>query len=386
MGFLTVQTMKIPFLDLKNQSAELHGEIQAAMHQVLADCNFILGKPVADFESAFAAYCGCKYGIGVASGLDALKLILRAMEIGSGDEVITVSHTFIATALAISSVGATPVLVEVDPGTFTMDPQAFEAAITARTKAVMPVHLYGQTADMNPILEISRRRGLKVIEDACQSHGARYNGLRAGSLGDAAAFSFYPGKNLGAYGDGGAVTTSDPVLADRIRTLRNYGSAKKYFHDELGENSRLDTLQAAVLGVKLKYLDAGNTARRAAAALYTEQLQGIGDIVTPSVRQGSEHVFHLYVIQTGRRDELQRHLLEQGVECLIHYPVPVHLQKAYASRHWIPGDCPLTEQLAGRILSLPIFPGITEEQQQYVTAAIKSFFDVHAPSRRAPQI
>lgn len=366
--------MRIPFLDLKNQSAELRSEIRSAMDQVLFDCNFILGKPVADFEAAFAAYCECKQGIGVASGLDALKLILRAMEIGPGDEVITVSHTFIATALAVSAVGATPVLIEVDPATYTMNPKRLEAVITPRTKAVMPVHLYGQTADMDSVLEISRRRGLKVIEDACQSHGARCNGLRAGSLGDAAAFSFYPGKNLGAYGDGGAVTTSDPVLADRIRTLRNYGSAKKYFHDELGENSRLDTLQAAVLGVKLKYLDAGNAARRAAAARYTEQLAGVGDIVTPPIRAGSEPVFHLYVIQTGRRDDLQRHLLEQGVESLIHYPVPVHLQKAYASKHWKPGDFPLTEQLAGRILSLPIFPGVTGEQIQHVCDTIKAFY------------
>jgi dTDP-4-amino-4,6-dideoxygalactose transaminase len=366
--------MHIPFLDLKNQSDELRHEIQSAMDRVLADCNFILGKPVADFEAAFATYCDCQYGIGVASGFDALKLILRAMEIGPGDEVITVSHTFIATALAISSVGAIPVLVEVDPATCTMNPQAFEAAITPQTKAVMPVHLYGQTADMDSILEIARRRGLKVIEDACQSHGARCNGRRAGSIGDAAAFSFYPGKNLGAYGDGGAVTTSDPVLADRIRTLRNYGSAKKYFHDELGENSRLDTLQAAVLGVKLKVLDEGNAARRAAAALYTVALQGVGDIVTPSVRQGSEHVFHLYVIQTGRRDDLQRYLLEREVECLIHYPVPVHLQKAYASSPWKRGDFPLTEKLAGKILSLPISPGITTGQIEYVCDSIKAFY------------
>ncbi|MFA7368677.1 MAG: DegT/DnrJ/EryC1/StrS family aminotransferase [Kiritimatiellales bacterium] len=366
--------MNIPFLDLKNQSAELRNEIRSAMDRVLADCNFILGKPVADFEADFAAYCECKYGIGVASGLDALKLILRAMEIGAGDEVITVSHTFIATALAVSSVGATPVLVEVDPATYTMDTKMLESAITARTKAVMPVHLYGQTADMDPILEIARRRGLRVIEDACQSHGARCNERRAGSLGDAAAFSFYPGKNLGAYGDGGAVTTSDPVLADRIRTLRNYGSAKKYYHDELGENSRLDTLQAAVLAVKLNGLDHGNAARRAAAALYTEQLQGIGDIITPAVRHGSEHVFHLYVIQTGRRDALQKYLMGKGVECLIHYPVPVHLQRAYASKGWKTGDFPLTEKLAGTILSLPVFPGITEEQQQYVTDSIRRFF------------
>ncbi len=366
--------MHIPFLDLKNQPPELRNDIRSAVDQVLADCNFILGKPVADFESAFAAYCDCKYGIGVASGLDALKLILRAMEIGPGDEVITVSHTFIATALAISSVGAAPVLVEVDPATFTMNPQAFEAAITVRTKAVMPVHLYGQTVAMEPILAIARRHGLKVIEDACQAHGACCNGRKAGSAGDAAAFSFYPGKNLGAYGDGGAVTTSDTVLADRIRTLRNYGSAKKYYHDELGENSRLDTLQAAVLGVKLNGLDQGNAARRAAAALYTEQLRGAGDIITPAVRPGSEHVFHLYVVQTGRRDALQKYLLEQGVECLIHYPVPVHLQKAYASKGWKAGAFPLTEQLAGRILSLPIFPGITGEQIEYVCNAIRAFY------------
>lgn len=366
--------MHIPFLDLKNQSAELRGEIQSAMNQVLVDCNFILGKPVADFEDAFAAYCECNCGIGVASGLDALKLILRAMDIGPGDEVITVSHTFIATALAISSVGATPVLVEVDPATYTMDSAAFEAAITGRTKAVMPVHLYGQTADMGPILEIARRHGLKVIEDACQSHGARYNGRRAGSLGDAAAFSFYPGKNLGAYGDGGAVTTSDAVLAERIRAMRNYGSIRKYYHDTLGENSRLDTLQAAVLCVKLKVLDEGNAARRAAAARYTEQLAGVvGDLITPAARKGSEHVFHLYVIQTSRRDDLQRYLLEQGVECLIHYPVPVHLQKAYASNHWKAEDFSLTEKLAGQILSLPIFPGITEEQVKYVCDSIKAF-------------
>lgn len=366
--------MHIPFLDLKNQSAELRNEIQFAMNQVLADCNFILGKPVADFEKAFAAYCDSKYSIGVASGLDALKLILRALEIGPGDEVITVSHTFIATALAASAVGATPVLVEVDPQTYTMDAAAFEAAITKRTKAVIPVHLYGQTADMTPILEIARRHGIKVIEDACQAHGARCGGRVAGSLGDAAAFSFYPGKNLGAYGDGGAVTTSDPVLAERIRTLRNYGSAKKYYHDELGENSRLDTVQAAVLGVKLKYLNAGNAARRAAAAIYTEQLKEAGDMITPQVRGNSEHVFHLYVIQTARRDELQRYLLEQGVECLIHYPVPVHLQKAYAAQGWKAGEFPLTEKLADRILSLPIFPGITEEQIEYVCGRISTFY------------
>jgi len=366
--------MKIPFLDLKLQTADCADEIQSAMDQVVTDCNFVLGRQVEEFETAFSAYCECEHAIGVASGFDALKLILRAMDIGPGDEVITTSHTFIATALAISSVGATPVLVEVDADTYTMDPRRIEAAITERTKAIMPVHLYGQTADMEPILGIARKHGLKVIEDACQAHGARDKGRRAGSIGDAAAFSFYPGKNLGAFGDGGVVTTSDAVLAKRIRTLRNYGSSVKYVHEELGENSRLDTLQAAVLSVKLKRLDAGNDARRVAAALYSEQLRGIGDLITPSIREDSEPVFHLYVIQTAQRDALQQFLLEKGVDCLIHYPVPVHLQKAYSSRGWKKGDFPLTEALAGRILSLPIFPGITEEQVEFVCDAIQSFY------------
>lgn len=366
--------MKIPFLDLKAQTAELRDDIRTAMEQVVADCNFILGAQVAAFEEHFAAFCECEHAVGLASGLDALKLILRAMDIGPGDEVITVSHTFIATALAVSSVGATPVLIEVNPDDYTMDPSALEAAITPRTKAVLPVHLYGQPADMDPIFAIARHHGLKVIEDACQAHGARYHGRRAGSLGDAAAFSFYPGKNLGAFGDGGAATTSDAGLAGRIRTLRNYGSAKKYFHDELGENSRLDTLQAAALDVKLRFLDDGNARRRAVAARYGEELAGVGDLALPRVREGAEHVFHLYVVQTGRRDELQRHLKEQGVECLIHYPVPVHLQKAYSSAGWQPGDFPVTEKLAGRILSLPMSPVMTAEQIEGVVRAVKLFY------------
>ena len=344
------------------------------MDQILTDCNFILGQPVSDFEAAFAGYCECDYALGVASGLDALKLILRAMGIGPGDEVITPAHTFIATALAISSVGADPVLVEVDDKTYTMDPAAFEAAVTERTKAVIPVHLYGQSADMDAILQIARRYGLKVVEDACQAHGARYKGKAAGSLGDAAAFSFYPGKNLGAFGDGGAVTTNNSMLADQISALRNYGSVKKYYHDKLGENSRLDTLQAAVLGVKLKTLDAGNTARRTAAAFYTEKLNEVEEVIPPFIRNDSEHVFHLYVIQAERRDELRQYLMDQDVECLIHYPVPVHLQKAYSSKGWKTGDFPLTEKLADKILSLPIFPGITEEQIKYICQSIQDFY------------
>jgi len=366
--------MKIPFLDLRAQTAEVEAEVMAGIEGLLRRSDFILGEGVEQFESSFAAFCECDHAIGVASGFDALKLILRAMDIGPGDEVITVSHTFIATALAISSVGATPVLVEVDPDTYTMDPKTIEAAINERTKAVMPVHLYGQIADMDPILEISRKHELKVIEDACQAHGARDSDRRAGSIGDAAAFSFYPGKNLGAFGDGGAVTTNDASLAERIRVLRNYGSAEKYFHDELGENSRLDTIQALVLSEKLKRLADWNAERRAAAAQYTDRLQGVGDMQTPVIREGSEPVFHLYVIQPNRRGELQEYLEEHGVDCLIHYPVPVHLQKAYAERGWSQGDFPLTEKVADRILSLPIFPGITEDQIEAVCEGIRMFF------------
>ncbi len=366
--------MKIPFLDLGIQTAQVEAEVMAGIQALLKRGDFVLGEGVAQFETEFATYCECSHCVGVASGFDALKLILRAMDIGPGDEVITTSHTFIATALAISSVGASPVLIEVDADTYTMNPSEIEAAITARTKAIMPVHLYGQTAEMTPILEIAKKHGLKVIEDACQAHGARDNGRRAGSIGDAAAFSFYPGKNLGAFGDGGAATTNDEKLATRIRTLRNYGSAEKYFHDELGENSRLDTIQALVLSEKLKHLEGWNIARRAAAAQYTARLQGVGDIQTPTIRNGSEPVFHLYVIQTERRDELKACLTEQGIDCLIHYPVPVHLQKAYSSKGWKKGDFSLTEKLAGNILSLPIFPGITEGQIETVCGMIQSFY------------
>jgi dTDP-4-amino-4,6-dideoxygalactose transaminase len=366
--------MKIPFLDLKLQTAGFQNEIRSAMDAVLSDCNFVLGRQVDDFEEAFATYCECDHAIGVATGLDALKLILRAMDIGPGDEVITVSHTFVATALAISAVGATPVLVEVDPITYTLDPESLKKEITSRTKAILPVHLYGQPADMEPILAIARDHGLRVIEDACQAHGARYAGKRAGSLGDAAAFSFYPGKNLGAFGDGGAVTTNDSQLAERVRTLRNYGSAQKYVHEELGENSRLDTLQAVVLSEKLKHLDDANAQRRAVTAQYQKQLAEVGDLILPATRENTQHVFHLYVIQTAHRDELQAYLTEQGIGCLIHYPIPVHRQQAYADLNPAT-DLSFSEQLAERILSLPVYPGMTQEQVRYVCTSIADFFD-----------
>ncbi len=375
--------MNVPFLDLRIQTAEVEAEVMAGVQDLLKRGDFVLGDGVARFEAEFAAFCECDHSIGVASGFDALKLIFRAMDIGPGDEVITTSHTFIATALAISSVGASPVLIEVDPDTYTMDPSKIEAALTERTKAILPVHLYGQPAEMVPLLELAKKHGLKLIEDACQAHGARSDGRRAGSIGDAAAFSFYPGKNLGAFGDGGAVTTNDATLAERIRTLRNYGSAQKYFHDELGENSRLDTIQALVLSEKLKKLEGWNIERRAAAEQYTKQLCGVGDIKTPTTRKGAEPVFHLYVIQTKRRDELQEHLKAQGIDSLIHYPVPVHLQKAYSSKGWKKGDFPQTEQLAGNILSLPVFPGITDAQIETVCESIRQFYEKNVETGQA---
>ncbi len=367
--------MNVPFIDLKPQFRAIEAELMPAMRAVLEQTNFILGAPVADFERAFARYSECAHAVGVASGLDAIKLALRALDIGPGDEVITAANTFIATALGISSIGATPVLVDIDSATFNMDPALIEAAISPRTKAIMPVHLYGQPADMDPIRAIAQKHGLKVIEDASQAHGARYKGRRAGSMSDIAAFSLYPGKNLGAYGDGGIVTTNNQSWAERIAMLRNYGSLVKYQHLEQGENSRLDTLQAVVCNIKLHHLDEGNRKRRAIAARYTERLQGIDELHTPQVRPDVEHVYHLYVVRTPRRDALAAYLKNAGITTIIHYPVPIHLQPAYADRGWRKGQFPLTEAAANEILSLPMFPELTDDQIDYVTDRIRSFFE-----------
>lgn len=366
--------MKVPFLDLQAASAEVAGEISSAWKTVVDDSNFILGRQVDAFENEFAAYCSCRHAIGVASGLDALKLILRAIDIGPGDEVITAANSFIATALAISSTGAAPVLVDMNDKDFLIDVSALEAAITDRTKAIIPVHLYGQSADMDPIIKLAGKHGLKVIEDAAQAHGALYKGRKCGSLGDAAAFSFYPGKNLGAFGDGGAITTNDAALADRVRMLRNYGSSRRYHHDELGENSRLDTVQAVVLSAKLLRLERWNTCRRQIAEGYAEGLAGIEALRLPRVNEHAEHVFHLYVVRTNRRDELMARLQEKDIGCIIHYPIPIHLQKAYASMGWNPGDFPFSEKAADEILSLPVFPTMTHEQVDYVVNTITDFF------------
>lgn len=369
--------MKIPFLDLQALSAEVAADVSNAWKTIVKDSNFVLGHQVATFEEEFANYCECSDAIGVASGLDALKLILRALDIGEGDEVITAANSFIATALAVTSVSAEVVLVDMNDEDFLIDVQALERAITPATKAIIPVHLYGHPADMDPIMEIARKHGLKVIEDAAQAHGALYKGRKCGALGDAAAFSFYPGKNLGAFGDGGAVTTNNAELAERIRSLRNYGSPRRYHHELLGENSRLDTVQAAVLSLKLKRLEGWNAARRRVAAYYTERLADVGGVRCPEINTHVLSVHHLYVIRAQKRDDLMNYLLEQDIGCIIHYPIPIHLQEAYASMGWKEGSFPVAENAAKEILSLPMFPTITTEQMDYVTDAVKAFFSQH---------
>jgi dTDP-4-amino-4,6-dideoxygalactose transaminase len=350
----------------------LRDEINAAVRDAFDSMELVLGPNVRAFESELAAYCGAQHAIGVGSGTDALYLALRACDIGRGDEVITASNSFIATAAAIVFAGATPVFVDVDPGTQTIDPARIRAAITLKTKAIVPVHLFGQVADMPAILEIAQEHGLRVIEDACQAHGATCEGRPAGSIGDVAAFSFYMSKNLGAYGEAGAVTTNSNEIAERVRRLRDHGSVRKYEHLELGMNSRLDEVQAAVLRVKLRHLTEWNARRRQHAERYTAALDGL-DIVLPTTRPGSEHVFHLYVIQAppGSRDTLQRTLAARGVATGIHYPVPIHQQPAMQRTIYGATDLPITEALAPLILSLPMYPELEDAQIQYVADCIR---------------
>jgi dTDP-4-amino-4,6-dideoxygalactose transaminase len=362
--------MNIPLVDLRAQYQPLKDEIIAGMAQALEEMRLFLGDNVQAFEREFAEFCGAKHGIGVSDGTTALHIILRAMGIGTGDEVITVSHTFIATAEAIELAGARPVFVDIDPATYLMDVAQVEAKITPHTKAIMPVHLYGQTADMDPILVIARRHGLRVIEDACQAHGAEYRGRRAGSLGDAAAFSFYFSKNLGAYGEGGLITTDDDDLARRARMIRDHGSDRRYHHDLIGWNARLDELQAAVLRVKLPHLSAWNEARRLHAMRYAELLGGL-PVTTPVECPGNHAVYHLYVIRAQDRDTLQAQLKERGVFTGIHYPVPIHLQQSMRSLGYRAGDFPRTERVVDEILSLPMYPELTDEQLGYVAAAVR---------------
>ena len=365
--------MRVPFLDLKAPYRELREEMDAAARRVLESGWFILGAEVEAFEREFAEYCGAKHCVGVANGLDALHLILRAMKIGPGDEVIVPSNTFVATWLAVSYAGATPVPVEPDPATFNLDPALVEEAITERTRAVIPVHLYGQPAEMDAIREVAAGYGLRVIEDAAQAQGARYRGRPAGSLADAAGFSFYPGKNLGALGDAGAVTTDDARLAEELRRLRNYGSPVKYRHDVKGVNSRLDELQAALLRVKLRRLDEWNARRARLAQKYLQELEGVPDLALPSAPDHAEPVWHLFVVRHPRRDALQQHLAERGVGTLIHYPLPPHRQPAYAEQGRPEGSLPVAEALAREVLSLPIGPHLSDEEADYVVEAVTSF-------------
>lgn len=351
--------MSITFLDLKAGYLELKDDMDQAYYRVMDSGWFILGEEVEAFEQEFAAYCGARHCIGLGNGLDALHLILRAYGIGEGDEVIVPANTYIATWLAVSYAGAVPIPVEPDSRTYNLDPQQIQAAITSRTRAIMPVHLYGQPADMDPILEIAHQHGLKVIEDAAQAHGARYKGRPTGNLGDAAGWSFYPGKNLGAFGDGGAVTTNDGELAERVRILRNYGSKVKYYNEVKGYNSRLDPLQAAFLRVKLQYLDEWNQRRKVIAARYLAELSNIPDLILPVTLEGIEPSWHLFVVRHPQRDALQKHLTQAGIGTLIHYPVPPHLSGAYAELKRQAGDFPLSKQMANTVLSLPMGPHLS---------------------------
>ncbi|MTV39973.1 DegT/DnrJ/EryC1/StrS family aminotransferase [Duganella radicis] len=365
--------MSVPFLDLKAINLSQADELEAAFKRVLHSGWYILGAETSAFEANFAAYCDSQHGIGVANGLDAIFMILKAYGIGPGDEVIVPSNTFIATWLAVSDCGATPIPVEPAPDSFNIDPARVEAAITARTKAILVVHLYGQTADMDPLKALAAKHGLKLIEDAAQAHGARYRGGVAGQLGDAAAFSFYPGKNLGALGDGGAVTTNDAALAERIRTLRNYGSKVKYYNEVPGYNSRLDEVQSALLNVKLPKLDSDNARRRAIAAIYARELAGVPGLALPQVPEWAEPVWHVYVIRHARRDELAKALAGQGIGTIVHYPVPPHLQPAYADLGYKQGDFPLAEAIHREVLSLPMGPTMSDADALEVVAAVRKF-------------
>jgi dTDP-4-amino-4,6-dideoxygalactose transaminase len=363
--------MKVPFLDLKAQYLSIQEEVAGALHQVLEQTAFAGGPFVEAFERDFAAFCQCQHGVGVASGTDALWLALLGLGVGPGDEVITVPNTFIATAEAISLCGAKPVFVDVDGKTCTLNPDLWERAITPRTKAVIPVHLYGQCADMDPIVAVARRRGLFVIEDACQAHGAEYKGRRAGSMGDAGCFSFYPGKNLGAYGEAGAVVTQSPQLAAWMRMFRDHGQQKKYYHSIVGWNARMDGLQGAVLSVKLRHLPQWNDARRRNASLYNELLAGVQGVTTPTEAQNAKHVYHIYSICVAQRDSVMKTLASKGIACGIHYPVPLHLQEAYASLGCGPGSFPVAETYASQQLSLPMFAELTSDQIRAVVDELR---------------
>ena len=366
---------RIPYLDLKQTNLICQEELEQAYHLFVDSGRYILGEAVEKFEGEFADYVGVKHCVGVGNGLEALHLILTAFGIGEGHEVIVPSNTYIATWLAITYTGAKPVPVEPDPRNYNLDPNRVESALTEKTRCILPVHLYGQPANMKPIMEIANKRNLFVIEDAAQAHGALYQARKCGSLGHAAGFSFYPAKNLGALGDAGAVTTQDASLADKIRTLRNYGSKRKYYNDFLGFNSRLDEIQAAFLSVKLSYLDGWNEKRKEIAAYYSRSLEEISELSLPYVPDWSGHVWHIYPILCSQRYALQNYLKDSGIDTLIHYPVPPHLSDAYGFLNYKKGDFPIAEAIALTELSLPIGPCMNIKDAEYVVRAIKNFFN-----------
>jgi dTDP-4-amino-4,6-dideoxygalactose transaminase len=363
--------MKVSFLDLKSHHLPHREEFDRAIAEVIDTGAFAGGRFVEQFETEFAVYCDAKYAIAVGSGTDALWLALLALGVGPGDEVITVPNTFIATAEAISYCGATPVFVDVDERSYNMDPEGLKAAITDKTKAIIPVHLFGQMADMDPIIEVANAHGIPVVEDAAQAHGAKNKGRCAGSLGAAGCFSFYPGKNLGAFGEGGAVVTDDEELATKIRMFRDHGQEKKYHHKVIGWNCRMDGIQGAVLSIKLRYLDECNQQRRDRAAQYSEALQSVDEIVLPQTADESEHVHHIYAVRVANRDALLEAMAAAGIGCAIHYPVPVHLQEAYNGLPYAEGAFPIAERCASEFLSLPMFPELTIEQSDRVTSTLK---------------
>ena len=366
--------MGVPFFDLKRQYHSIKEELNAALQQVMDSCRFVLGEKVISFEKEFASFCGTDFSVGVANGTDALRLALLACGIGKGDEVITVPNTFIATTEAISQTGAKIVFVDVDPETYNIDVSQIEEKINERTRAMVPVHLFGQPADMDAIMKIAKKYDLKVVEDTCQAHGAEYKDKKAGSIGDAGCFSFYPSKNLGAFGDGGIVVTNDEEVAQKVRMFRDHGQIKKYEHSVEGANSRLDEIQAAILEVKLRMLDEWNRLRRRSASVYDGLLQDVDEVVRPLEAECAKHVYHLYVIRTHKRDELQEWLTLQGIGTGLHYPVPLHLQEAYEYLGYKEGDFPGAEECAKEILSLPMFPELTGEEIAKVASEIKTFF------------
>jgi len=375
--------LKVPFGDMKLRYEAIRSEIDEAVQRVLSSGYFILGPELDQFEKGFAEFLGVKYVVGCASGTEAIYLALAAAGVGQGDEVIVVAHTAVPTISAISMTGAEPVFVDIDPTSYVIDASKIEAKITAKTKAIVPVHLYGQMADMETLLKLGKQKGIPVIEDVAQATGADYKLKQAGSMGEFGAFSFYPSKNLGAFGDGGAVSTNSQAGYEKLLKLRNYGQSKRYYHDEIGINSRLDEIQAAILSAQLPYVKQWNKRRREIAKLYTEGLNDL--VITPAESAGSSHVYHLYVIQNNDRDGLQKYLNEKGIGTLIHYPVPAHMQKAYTYRGYKPGDLPVTELITKRILSLPMFPELTDEQVGLVIKEVRNYHLMNPAAQLQPE-